>query len=253
MTAKASVGTGFRAVSLLIVKRAAASLSLAAVGVAGLVLGHAAASNSSAADRQAVTRVAVVASEWKFSLSKRTVPAGTVVFTVKNKGKIAHDFKIAGKKTKLIAPGKSASVRVVFKKGGRFAYICTVPGHAKLGMKGVLSVGASPGATTSTATTTTATQTTTVSGPTSTVSVDLYEYRFEFSSPGVPSGTVTFVITNKGKEPHNFDVAGVKAGAILGPGQTERWTVGLPPKTYIVVCDVPFHIDRGMIDQFVVT
>lgn len=139
MTAKASVGTGFRAVSLLIVKRAAASLSLAAVGVAGLVLGHAAASNSSAADRQAVTRVAVVASEWKFSLSKRTVPAGTVVFTVKNKGKIAHDFKIAGKKSKMVQPGKSTTLKVTLKSGKQ-KYQCTVPGHAAAGMKGTLKV-----------------------------------------------------------------------------------------------------------------
>ena len=32
---------------------------------------------------------------------------GTVAFRVVNKGKIGHDFKIAGKKTKLLAPGKS--------------------------------------------------------------------------------------------------------------------------------------------------
>jgi uncharacterized cupredoxin-like copper-binding protein len=74
----------------------------------------------------------------------------------------------------------------------------------------------------------------------------MFEYRFDLSQTTVPSGQVTFVITNKGQEVHNFDISGVKAGALLSPGQTETWTVGLPPKSYNVVCDVPFHIDRGM-------
>jgi cytochrome c6 len=64
-----------------------------------------------------------------------------VIFTVVNKGKVAHDFKIAGKKTKRLAPGEKAKLTVEFKKNGRFSYICTVPGHAAAGMKGKLPVG----------------------------------------------------------------------------------------------------------------
>jgi uncharacterized cupredoxin-like copper-binding protein len=86
-----------------------------------------------------------------------------------------------------------------------------------------------------------------------TVNVGMFEYRFELSQNTVPSGTVTFVITNKGTEQHNFDISGVKAGAILAPGQSETWTVALAPKTYNYVCDVPFHIDRGMVGQLTVT
>jgi hypothetical protein len=43
--------------------------------------------------------------EFDFKLSKAKVPKGVVVFKVTNKGKIPHDFKIAGKKTKSLAAG----------------------------------------------------------------------------------------------------------------------------------------------------
>jgi hypothetical protein len=46
------------------------------------------------------TTVTVKASEFKFVLSKRVVPRGTVIFKVTNVGKVVHDFKIAGKKTR---------------------------------------------------------------------------------------------------------------------------------------------------------
>jgi nitrite reductase (NO-forming) len=83
---------------------------------------------------QAAT-VTVKASEFKFVLSKKSAPHGTVTFKVTNKGHISHDFKIAGKKTPMLSPGKSATLKVKLKKG-KFTYICTVPGHAASGMKG---------------------------------------------------------------------------------------------------------------------
>lgn len=81
----------------------------------------------------------------------------------------------------------------------------------------------------------------------------MFEYRFDLSQTTVPSGQVTFVITNKGAEVHNFSINGVKAGAIIGPGKSETWTVGLPPNKYGYVCDVPFHADRGMTGELTVT
>jgi uncharacterized cupredoxin-like copper-binding protein len=68
------------------------------------------------------------------------VPKGAVTFTVTNRGKLRHDFKIAGKKTPLLSPGKRATLKVTFRKAGRFPYLCTVPGHAAGGMKGTLVV-----------------------------------------------------------------------------------------------------------------
>jgi nitrite reductase (NO-forming) len=85
------------------------------------------------------TTVKVAASEYKFKLSTKTARHGIVIFKVTNKGHIKHDFKIAGKKTPKISPGKSATLKVTLKKG-TYKYICTVPGHATLGMKGSFKV-----------------------------------------------------------------------------------------------------------------
>jgi uncharacterized cupredoxin-like copper-binding protein len=96
-----------------------------------------------AAARHTAVRVAVTAgkpSEFRFKLSTQSVHRGTVLFTVVNGGTVAHDFKINGKKTPLLQPGKSAILNVVFKKPGRYRYLCTVPGHAAAGMKGILKV-----------------------------------------------------------------------------------------------------------------
>jgi uncharacterized cupredoxin-like copper-binding protein len=89
----------------------------------------------------AATTVNVTAgkpSELDFTLSKQRVKAGRVTFRVTNRGSLKHDFRVAGKKTKLIAKGKSASLTVTLKRG-RNRYVCTVPGHAEGGMKGVIT------------------------------------------------------------------------------------------------------------------
>jgi uncharacterized cupredoxin-like copper-binding protein len=92
-----------------------------------------------AARAHAAATIKVTAVEFKFTLSPSTVKHGTVTFTVVNKGKTAHDFKIAGKTTPQIQPGKSAKLTVTLK-AGKYPYLCTVPGHAAAGMKGTLVV-----------------------------------------------------------------------------------------------------------------
>jgi uncharacterized cupredoxin-like copper-binding protein len=92
---------------------------------------------------QTATTVAVTAgkpTEFKFTLSKKIVPKGLTTFKVTNKGQINHNFRIAGKKTASLAAGKAATLRVTFTKAGKYAYVCTLPGHAAGGMKGVLTV-----------------------------------------------------------------------------------------------------------------
>ena len=80
-------------------------------------------------------------SEFHFQLSTSSASKpGTVTFQVTNKGALPHDFKIAGKKTPLLSPGKSAKVTVTFKKAGKYPYLCTVTGHAAAGMKGTFTV-----------------------------------------------------------------------------------------------------------------
>lgn len=107
------------------------ALVIVALLVAGLA--------GSALAARASTPVKVTMSEFKFVLSTKTVSHGAVVFTITNKGKLPHDFKIAGKKTALIGPGKSGKLTVTLK-AGKYPYQCTVAGHAAAGMKGVLSV-----------------------------------------------------------------------------------------------------------------
>jgi len=96
-----------------------------------------------AADASAITtatQVTVVMKEFRFILSTRSVRTGAVTFRLVNRGHLAHDFKIAGKKSALVAPGKRGLLRVVFRRPGTYPYVCTVPGHAQAGMKGVLKV-----------------------------------------------------------------------------------------------------------------
>jgi uncharacterized cupredoxin-like copper-binding protein len=83
--------------------------------------------------------VKVTATEFKFKLSLASVTAGSVTFTIVNRGKLSHDFAIAGKKSALIAPGKSGKLTVTLKHG-KYPYKCTVPGHAAAGMKGIFIV-----------------------------------------------------------------------------------------------------------------
>ena len=92
-----------------------------------------------------VTNVTVTAgkpSEFRFALSKKSVPVGTVVFTVKNAGALSHDFKIAGKTAKQLAQGQPRrSSTVVFKKAGKLQVpLHRVTGHAAAGRNGTVTV-----------------------------------------------------------------------------------------------------------------
>jgi len=230
--------------------------ALLGLGVAGVATALAIPAVGARPSASNTVTIKVTATEFKFALSKRTVAVGTtVIFKVTNRGKIAHDFKINGKKTPLIQPGKTATFKVVFKKKGKLGYVCTVAGHAANGMKGSFGVGVKVPTTTTTGTTTVGT---TIDGtvcttPTTTVNVGMFDYRFDLDKTSVPAGCIQFVITNRGGEVHNFDLTGVHGGQILSPGASETWAIRLTagPRNY--VCDVPFHIDRGMVGTLTVT
>lgn len=63
-----------------------------------------------------------------------------MTFTVKNQGSIAHSFKVNGKSTPDLQPGKTAHLSVSFRTKGRYRYLYTEPGHAAAGMRGVFTV-----------------------------------------------------------------------------------------------------------------
>jgi uncharacterized cupredoxin-like copper-binding protein len=106
------------------------------VALATLVAAAPVAASPSAAK---ATTITVKMKEFKFILSKKTVPHGAVTFKLVNIGKLAHDFRIAGKTSKLIQPGKTGKFVVTLKKG-KLTYNCPVPGHTAAGMKGKLTV-----------------------------------------------------------------------------------------------------------------
>jgi glucose/arabinose dehydrogenase len=63
---------------------------------------------------------------------------------VRNRGGVPHDFVIKGKRTRLLAPNRSQTLTVAFPRKGTVRYVCSVPGHARLGMKGVFGVSVKP-------------------------------------------------------------------------------------------------------------
>jgi plastocyanin len=119
---------------------AAAGLALA---LAGAVLAAAAVGSTTAAQTVKVTE-----REYALSFTPRSVAPGTVTFTVRNAGKVAHALAVSGpglkmKRTATIAPGNTASLTVKLGKG-TFTMWCPVGRHAAAGMKKTFSVGAAP-------------------------------------------------------------------------------------------------------------
>jgi uncharacterized cupredoxin-like copper-binding protein len=138
----------------LLMKRTLPLALAAAIAVSvGLVWALPAALGASAAvPKASVSVMAGKPSEFRFTLSKKSVSVGNITFNIKNVGKLAHTFKVCnspnggtansctGKVTGMISPGKTATLTVGLKSKGSYEYLCTVPGHAAAGMKGDLKV-----------------------------------------------------------------------------------------------------------------
>jgi uncharacterized cupredoxin-like copper-binding protein len=116
-------------------------LVLAAVAIAALAVVQLSAARPERQSTANATTIQVSGGEFFFRLRTKSIAKpGKVTFVFKNVGHVQHDFKISGKRTALIGPGKTARLVVTFRKKGRFPYLCTVPGHAQAGMKGVFTV-----------------------------------------------------------------------------------------------------------------
>lgn len=87
----------------------------------------------------AAQTVRVTEVDGRISLSARP-KAGVVKFVVRNAGGDAHDFWVRGGgkrfKSRVLIPGKSATVIATLKRGVRYSYWCGVSDHAEEGMRG---------------------------------------------------------------------------------------------------------------------
>jgi len=112
-----------------------------AIALAGVCLAGAITAASSSGTT-ATTKVTVKMFDYRFRLSTKTVHKGTVVFIVINKGQVPHIFEMQrlSKQTPLLQPGQRATLRVRFRKAGRYYYLCPVGNHVLYGMAGYLRV-----------------------------------------------------------------------------------------------------------------
>lgn len=117
----------------------AVGAAVASLALAAPLAVLAAETGTTAAQATTITVTAGKPTEFHFTLSKKSTPKGSVTFKITNKGKLSHDFKIAGKRSPMVKPGRTATLKVTLKPG-KIKYECTVPGHAAAGMKGTLTV-----------------------------------------------------------------------------------------------------------------
>jgi uncharacterized cupredoxin-like copper-binding protein len=185
------------------VRRKALLAVVLALGAGLLAAGAEASSSNSSTHAAKATIITVVSgkpSELRFQLSKSTkLAVGTYTFKVTNKGLGFHTFKFCtapvktaakntctGPVTKTLHPGQTASFTVKITKTGKYEYLCSIPGHAAGGMKGLIGVGVSvppapkPPTTTAPTTSTPTTSTPTTSTPTTTGGL---------TANGCPAGT----------------------------------------------------------------
>jgi uncharacterized cupredoxin-like copper-binding protein len=162
------------------------------------------------------TTLAVTLTDGYVQVVQRPVRVGQVTFDVVNRSSLAGDFRIGGKRTPRIAPGKSATLVVGFAKTGLVVYSSAAAHRAPL--TGVLTF-VDP----------------CTASRRSEVSVQMSEAPPKLSATSIPCGTVTFMVTNTGTIAHSFRVAN-RQTAQLQPGQSATLTVSLLSKgrTYIV-------------------
>ena len=93
----------------------------------------------------APARLMVEADEWRLTLSRTTVRAGTAVVQLRNAGEDPHDLLVRrrgvpkGARFAEQRPGALAE-RDLRLRRGTYDLLCTLPGHAKAGMRAKLKV-----------------------------------------------------------------------------------------------------------------
>ncbi len=117
----------------------ARSIALAAVAITALALVQLA--RRRPGRRTPQRPIQVKGGEFFFKLSTKSVAKpGHGHVRLQERRPRAARLQDRRQETPLIQPGKTAKLVVSFKKAGKYPYLCTVPGHAAAGMKGVFTV-----------------------------------------------------------------------------------------------------------------
>ncbi len=210
---------------------------LCAVGLLTLISWSAGTLATQAHAQASATTILVTMTDSKLELQRAIVPVGTVVFRVVNKGRTRHDFRIGGHRTRTIAAGKTATLKVDFAKPGGYPY--GSGRHASAGELSVFRPCPDPAS--------------------STISAEMTTGTITLSQTTVPCGTVTFVVTNTDEETgvHQFALelgllrsVPARNARIIGPdvtpGQTARLTVTFNAKGKVYYfCNVSEHDEEG--------
>jgi plastocyanin len=99
---------------------------------------------------RAPARMLVIAQEWSLTLSRGSVPAGALTVQLYNRGQDAHNLNIRrlGSHGHQVGPTQRVSLTQSGEltqatwdlAPGRYELFCSLPGHAKLGMRAYLVV-----------------------------------------------------------------------------------------------------------------
>ena len=87
---------------------------------------------------QTKTRITVTMTDYKIQLSRRSAPAGELVFTIFNRGKRLHNFRLGPKQTSPITLGRTGRLVVVILTKRPQRYWSTLDSDARRGMRGFL-------------------------------------------------------------------------------------------------------------------
>jgi FtsP/CotA-like multicopper oxidase with cupredoxin domain len=130
------------------------SIAAAAIGIVLVATACTASSGSPSAatvDAASASTYAVsLSDELKITPAMIDAPASTpLTFTVTNDGKGQHSFAVQAPgqtyETAMLDGGATATLEVPGLAAGSYTYLCTVPGHADAGMKGMLMVADAAG------------------------------------------------------------------------------------------------------------
>ena len=83
---------------------------------------------------------AVESGALRFAAGKAVANAGALMFSMKNPSPVQHNIALQGGKAGPVVGTGGTSSFTADLKPGKYTYLCTVPGHADGGMKGILTV-----------------------------------------------------------------------------------------------------------------